>query len=237
MNTTQWGGLLAESETLPGFEELLQSREDLKKYKCYFKQLEEAKTLDVVNSIVRQISKYDRNYLNSKLLDELCELSHITLNTNDWVNTACKYRYVVALPFLLARHIPTHESLFIHNDIRIMKMLADGGADIHAQREKGLVFAVQNKNIKIVKFLLERGARLQDVFQECIKLAFQNRDCRLMNLLLQTHIGSDKLEWENELKKAYKMLIWEKDKNIPRHQFIKHFLAIKTFPHFEHSQK
>lgn len=76
----RWGGLLEELSKLEGFEELIQTREDLQKHIRNLKLLEEAKTPEELSARLKTLSVLDRNYLNSVLLDRLCEVEEESYN-------------------------------------------------------------------------------------------------------------------------------------------------------------
>lgn len=128
-----WGGLLEELESMEGFETLLETREDLQNYIRKLRSIEQSKTVKDARRIVSTFSAFDRNYLNSSLLDRLCE----TNVRHSWLKWACRKGYLDVIYFLLER-----------------------GAELFPDRM--LTTAIIYNQRDVIKFLFERGVEVED---------------------------------------------------------------------------
>jgi ankyrin repeat protein len=73
--------------------------------------------------------------------------------------------------------------------LKVIKFLLENGADIHAYKDFSLQCAVSNGDLKTTKFLLENGANIHAMDDCVIKSAVENNDLKMIKLLFEN--GAD----------------------------------------------
>lgn len=154
-----WGGLIEELSQLEEFKTLLEQRDDLLSYYNRLQFLESV-DLDSVQAILNTFTPYDRNYLNSRLLDHLTTVFKSA--DAEKMSTACEKGYLDVVQFLIDKNVEMKEKAFIYacenNRFKLVEWVLSN-TYIKFKLLKSLGSASSNGHAKIVRILLPRIKR------------------------------------------------------------------------------
>lgn len=195
--TYPWGGLIGEACKLEGFEELLKQRGDLLAY--YNRLLElETSNLKLCKKLLKTFSDYDRGYLHSPLLDQLCT----SFKTEHPLVYACGKGYLDCVQFLTYKNDKIHaysESAFRTackcGHLEVVKFLHGRGVDIHACEDEALLNASFAGHLAIAQFLLDNGADIHAGNEQALCMAVYHNKSAVVRFLLER--GAD-VHYKNE---------------------------------------
>lgn len=179
-----WGGLIAEIAVLDDFNELLKTRNDLKRFYEHLKRLEETKSVEEVKEVCSYFSIHNRAYINSKFLDELCEACW----GDNPLLEACKLGHLNAVKFLTER-----------------------GADIHANNEEALQTAGHFGRVEVAEWLIDNGADMLGMIK---KINYTDRMNYVLIGKPEEHMCYPINKWHTESKHKIMELFIKKGLNI-----------------------
>lgn len=70
------------------------------------------------------------------------------------------------------------------NDVSMVELMLDQGANIHTENDRPLVLAASNGNVDIVNRLLDRGANIHGYDNDVLRSAAKNSRLKIVQLLL-----------------------------------------------------
>lgn len=155
-------------------------------------RLEDTKTVSDVKSLLKTplFSQDERNYLCSKLLDQLY-FGIETKKVHDWVAWICGAGYFEACMFFLKRkanvntlgtglHLAAGEG-----HLEVVRLLLDYGVNVHSERDAALLHASIGGHVDVVSFLLDRGADVHAGNGQALKHARKFNHSLVIEILLK----------------------------------------------------